>query len=326
LSDDPKPLKQRGWALQENLLAPRRLTYHHNSLSIECQSVLERFDFLSSARTITSLSKTESYSTWNEIVREYTRRRLTREEDILPALSGLAREFQKVNRDTYLAGIWREQLLPGLLWSRIDGDSQPLPCVYRAPSWSWAAHKCRASYLVGNKGVKEEYLAEILAAETVRKGSDVFGEVSNGRIVIKGFIREGTLYRRLQTEEFLDLQDEEDSWAFRAAPLPLHNPKGLSGGARLTTDDSGLVGTKEEVFANVFLDDSVPELVEVIQSAFLFLIRADEQWDGICDDRGVVLTATNTKKFEYRRTGTFIMLTRDRQQCFGTTTSIVTLI
>lgn len=69
---------------------------------------------------------------------------LTKPEDKLVALSGIARLIlEKVGTD-YLAGLWRDELSDGLLW-RVENCQQAnlspstRPSVYRAPSWSWAS-------------------------------------------------------------------------------------------------------------------------------------------------------------------------------------------
>ena len=54
---------------------------------------------------------------WQHIVKSYTCRCLTRDEDTLPALSGLAKPLQGRLHDRYLAGLWRRDIHKQLLWS-----------------------------------------------------------------------------------------------------------------------------------------------------------------------------------------------------------------
>jgi hypothetical protein len=51
-----------------------------------------------------------------DVVNEYSERELTRRTDKLPALSGLARLAAGRNIGDYLAGLWKDDLLAGLLW------------------------------------------------------------------------------------------------------------------------------------------------------------------------------------------------------------------
>lgn len=99
---------------------------------------------------------------WAAIVEEFCERRLTHGTDKLPALAGLATQFQVYKRATgrkqqrydYFAGLWwcsnpvdgtlgdYAELPAGLIWRRAGNGRLALsrpPAVYRAPSWSWAA-------------------------------------------------------------------------------------------------------------------------------------------------------------------------------------------
>src|SRR6187402_245518 len=57
--------------------------------------------------------------------------------DKLPAISGVAREISDLAKVNYLAGLWKEDMFHGLLWS-FDGDDFPSR-LYTAPSWSWVS-------------------------------------------------------------------------------------------------------------------------------------------------------------------------------------------
>lgn len=46
----------------------------------------------------------------------YCRRVLTNQGDIFPAISGLAKNFQKARNSTYVAGLWLDDLPRSLLW------------------------------------------------------------------------------------------------------------------------------------------------------------------------------------------------------------------
>lgn len=59
------------------------------------------------------------YEEWKELLVEYSKCKLTRGTDKLPALSGLASVFAKRSRDSYCAGLWWTDLRRGLLWHRL---------------------------------------------------------------------------------------------------------------------------------------------------------------------------------------------------------------
>jgi hypothetical protein len=93
---------------------------------------------------------------WLGVNEDYTSRQLTKGEDKLPALSGLANRLAKITGDTYFAGLWRAHILEDLHWrvyaraelrtqipggfSHVYGEQKctpSKPSTYRAPSWSW---------------------------------------------------------------------------------------------------------------------------------------------------------------------------------------------
>lgn len=60
---------------------------------------------------------------WIQIIQNYTSRHLSKSTDALPALSGLASEFHRATGDTYLAGLWKSNIIEGLSWvSRISAS------------------------------------------------------------------------------------------------------------------------------------------------------------------------------------------------------------
>jgi hypothetical protein len=157
------PLFKRGWVLQERLLS-RRTVYFGQQLRWECSETIATEAFpnripgltsgprnsifsgiytplrLGALLTRSSGNATEkyrcesdNYDGWQSIVMQYTRCRLSYEEDFLPALSGLARCFQTELGSQYLAGLWRNDVIRGLLWCRKDvpEDFLPLPAKYR---------------------------------------------------------------------------------------------------------------------------------------------------------------------------------------------------
>jgi hypothetical protein len=140
------------------------------------------------------------YDKWWEIVEQFMTRSLTKDFDALPALSGLARAFQPVLKDEYLAGHWKKDIMASLMWSRnpkYPADESirfdpTRPSEYLAPSWSWAS-------ILGNLSVMSNIwktrdalaisalkVAEILDLHTVTKNYDPFGQVIGGDLKIRG--------------------------------------------------------------------------------------------------------------------------------------------
>ena len=147
------PLMHRGWVFQERLLSPRSI-YFGKTLNWECsehqacevfpnsrpieatQSPWRRQEFPLRASNLLYDSRYRDatnkhgrkpieppsihfkglHRKWLQVVEYFTLCALTFESDCFPAISGLAQYFQEALQDEYLAGVWRNDILNGLLW------------------------------------------------------------------------------------------------------------------------------------------------------------------------------------------------------------------
>jgi hypothetical protein len=169
-------LRFRAWVLQESLLAPSTIRFSTQQIFWECRSKSlaegnvtpippskpqekpwnwsqsKRFVGNADTEGVASVSESLSlngldkkdvlYLQWSSIIHDYSYRKLSFPSDIFPALEGLAREFNSRLHDKYIAGLWKRDLLRGLLWRVEDskpGDIAREARPYRAPSWSWAS-------------------------------------------------------------------------------------------------------------------------------------------------------------------------------------------
>jgi hypothetical protein len=135
-------LMSRGWVLQERMLSPRSI-YFDDVISWECHTMLasERFPGgpplpyrgslplwgLHLPKKLSRLldlddgqlqlynKKGELHHRWAQVSTWFSNCTLTYDVDALPAISGLARAFSKTLDDSYLAGIWEGNIIPGLL-------------------------------------------------------------------------------------------------------------------------------------------------------------------------------------------------------------------
>ncbi|VUC31418.1 unnamed protein product [Clonostachys rosea] len=82
-----------------------------------------------------------AYDNWYNLVMDYSCTRLTRNEDHLRAISGIATEvaavLERASEDRYLSGLWWSDIRHGLLWR--TRSPQAIGCSCGAPSWSWLA-------------------------------------------------------------------------------------------------------------------------------------------------------------------------------------------
>lgn len=210
------PTLTRGWIFQERFLSPRVLHFGPQELFWECledslcqctcQGPSDRtsappdnvaLDHVSQPKTYfsrhywTTLSDSELELCWHRLVEEYTKLDLTLDKDILPAISGLAKQFQSVVNSEYLAGLWKRTLVADLLWhvdgfnaDRDDGVQRQRPARWRAPSWSWAAVKGPVKYPDAAAGIIS--LCEVLDANCSSAGTDATGELLDGYLTLRG--------------------------------------------------------------------------------------------------------------------------------------------
>jgi hypothetical protein len=124
---------------------------------------------------------------WHDLVQRYTSLALTREEDKLVALSGVAEEYARRRLeadDVYLAGIWKSDWIHGLLWYSTD-KHRKRPKEWRAPTWSWASIEGAITTMHGP--TLDGAMVELDSAWTTASSSlNKFGGVSAGGIGLRG--------------------------------------------------------------------------------------------------------------------------------------------
>jgi len=160
---------ERGWTYQEAMLSRRRVFFTTQQVYFECKKEVRSEEMLPQpgpdmtglGQIIPMGAKThstcESYlRPYMKIVREYTRRRLTLESDIVDAVEGLLRGLTRAYNlaggkydDAFRFGM----LLTGgldiaLLWQpKADAPhSRRVPTKEMWPSWSWAAWRGAVQY------------------------------------------------------------------------------------------------------------------------------------------------------------------------------------
>lgn len=174
-------LGSRAWAFQERLLAPRTVYLTGQGLLWECISSVASSSFpedISKTSSIPHMVRPEGEAwDWYEVVRTYSNGRLTKQEDKLPALSGVAKRQHEVSGDTYLAGMWRKTLKEHLGWYATSKGRRSDPQI---PTWSWAS--LDANIWFGKYDIRH---VEILDAQTTLKSTDPFGEVRGGKLRLR---------------------------------------------------------------------------------------------------------------------------------------------
>ncbi|KAK3403414.1 heterokaryon incompatibility protein-domain-containing protein [Sordaria brevicollis] len=239
------PLDTRGWVLQEKVLSPRIIHYGAQQVYWECRQSTYRQDAKYTPPLTNRLKQAIDIHTpfklafrgikgsrefvyppewserelelavrmaqWYTLVGEYSQRKLTYTSDKLPALAGLARTFASATGYQYLAGLWKEDLLLGLLWyrrKRLLSGWPDEPVSDKLPSWSWARFMGPLTLYGSHQGllIVLKPCCEVLEVSSPGSGNTLlgaYGEVSSVKITMKARILEVT--PREITEGALDL-------------------------------------------------------------------------------------------------------------------------
>jgi hypothetical protein len=158
-------LARRAWVLQEQVLSRRSIVFLEDRLIWRCPtlSTSEKYPLgiphtpnisVDNRRLlhciingITSFMpkdlEVDIYTCWYRMVADFTSRSLTYEDDRLSAIAGMAKRFGVTANDSYHAGLWRRDMILGLLWHATNTTTNSA----RAPSWSWASVNCGVNYL-----------------------------------------------------------------------------------------------------------------------------------------------------------------------------------
>ena len=207
-------LRRRAWVLQEYALSTCSIRYNMNGIVWECRSgcfydsevLFEENQYRREMRALKSLPLqlrhvaatspaseiSEVMALWRKLINEYSRKELTFEMDVLPALTGLASLVRAAIGDQYLAGIWRRDLPAALQWVPVTQDWRST--TYLAPTWSWAACKksCPIMYPLSSAA---QFRVKVLDAAVTLVGSNPFGPVSDGFVKLEGLAQRGAFKR-----------------------------------------------------------------------------------------------------------------------------------
>jgi len=191
------PLTQRAWAFQERFLAQRTLHFTTEQVFYECRckSVPEKFPESISHDALRDMRKiTRTLPAWSLAVQYYSRLSLTYSRDKLVALSGIARWFQNVSGDEYVAGLWRHDLERQLCWIVVEHENtrriknQDIP--YRAPSWSWASIDGAIGWPLPSihDALDESQISTLVKVTDVFQdlaSSNILGELNGAHLTVK---------------------------------------------------------------------------------------------------------------------------------------------
>ena len=291
------PLRERAWTVQERFMAPRLLHFAQRELFWECKthfaseswpslkdsdakhisSFETNFKQLNSIQNDCSLNCHQAegcpvLKAWVRVTQTYSAGALTRADDKLIALAGMAKRFALLFGSAYLAGLWKRHLPNLLLW-KVDGQLRPSrPATYRAPSFCWTAIDAKISYWNINCSTSDLDGFEILDVHMEAAGAsdDLFGPVKGGYIQMRTRLRRLRVHFPRQTRfgELIGMCSQN-----------LDKP---SDGISLDVEDD-------------IINATTPEGV--------FVVIANTQLNQVC--QGIVLSCTNIRTGCFRRLGHF---------------------
>lgn len=226
--DNKSSLNSRGWTLQERELPPRIVYFTISQTAWQCLTtgwientstapghipignLQAKSSWLFNGNAQREAQKTgrpedEVYETWYKKVSDYSNRRLSYQTDKLVAIAGIAKKANEQILDTYAAGLWKKDILHGLLWACCSEASTKLQykrnTQYIAPSWSWASIEGGPIWYEGTifsrKRQVSTYNSPQLYAPTVtglnldmnKNATDSFGQLTGGFISLRGRVR-----------------------------------------------------------------------------------------------------------------------------------------
>lgn len=228
------PLLTRAWVFQERLLSNRFIHFTSEEIFWECRestwcecesrSLEWKHQRETKDRTIRGQE-------WQLIAQQYNNTQLTFEKDRLPALAGAARRYAELLGGwTYLAGLWEEDLVFGLIWQK-SAWREPRPLEQVAPTWSWLS--LPRGYIEYNDLVVQVPMhpkVRLLGYKIDPPGADVYTGAQSTEITVEGPTLAVRVYKRSidsligrHENAFFDFApdfntDPDDPTKYRAVP------------------------------------------------------------------------------------------------------------
>jgi Heterokaryon incompatibility protein (HET) len=223
-------LSGRGWIFQEQVISSRRLHFGNHQMYWMCEESFKAedgsdltvpyyFQWRFKKHEVEPILPFREYRSWAALVENYSHRALSRSEDKLRALSGLAELFSERYSDNHLAGCWSRCIQLDLLWvakpplerqeDQILDSALAWSKASGAPTWSWIAADgpveyphIRARNSPMSSEIKIHY--DVLRAPQVSHGSnDVFATlpISYTPLRVRGIVE-----RAICLGEFQDIK------------------------------------------------------------------------------------------------------------------------
>jgi hypothetical protein len=180
--NDNWPLLRRAWVYQERQLSPRTVHFGQQQIFWACNSSFQSQDGWYPSRL--NPGKKKSLLDWKCIVSEYSALQLSYESDRLPAIAAIVLRVMQVRpRDTYIAGMWKETLMPDLSWYVSELQDRPR-YKHRLPTWSWASASGKVDHFILNTPFVQ--VVQLLDVKFTYIGAPHLGQVEDASITLQG--------------------------------------------------------------------------------------------------------------------------------------------
>jgi len=178
------PLLTRAWAYQERQLSPRMVHFGQEQIFWACNLNFKSQDGWYSSASFFNPHRKTSLSDWYGMVAAYSGLQLTYESDRLPAIAAIVQRVMRIRpHDTYIAGMWKDTLIPDLLWYVMSLQARPRS-TYCIPTWSWASASGEIRNVVGDRPFQQ--LVQLLDVTFTPIGTPHIGQVEGARITLQG--------------------------------------------------------------------------------------------------------------------------------------------
>jgi hypothetical protein len=202
------PLSKRAWCYQEQELSQRILHFTEKQIfwqcraSVACETMPDGLPVRIQAFNTEMYSRrdvldpnhkadgvTNPYEYWIRVVTGYSKRKVSRLSDRLVAISGIARLLAYRMNDEYVAGMWMNNLISGLVWRvKAMGEARP---KNRGPSWSWGSVESAIGYdlrWLSPLNLYMEQFVRLLDIDIEYVTEDTYGQVKKGTLQLQGFV------------------------------------------------------------------------------------------------------------------------------------------
>ncbi|KAH7377669.1 hypothetical protein BKA66DRAFT_153761 [Pyrenochaeta sp. MPI-SDFR-AT-0127] len=216
------PLNERAWVMQERLLSTRIMHFTSSGVYWECLTNISSdvypeslpVPMLDASKTVhtkllllkndttgadttntshvTQAWHNKQYDTWNLLCERYSLMKMTVPGDKLVAIQGIAQRLSQTNGDALACGLWKERLIPQLLWmvDPLRFTIGPPATHWRAPSWSWASQSRPMRHVAHIDCDNGQAKASVERIEVVAHAS---GQLKSALLTLRGRVVEAKL-------------------------------------------------------------------------------------------------------------------------------------